>query len=770
MITTRELVSLKKPSIPIAAFFALMLLYLGGGVASIPLAILWLAQSLFGYQLIRLFLPRRFDLGSVYLVSGPGYLVGFLATTWLFMLASGGVFGRALVYGLLLFGLTMAVRPSLKIFSDDVSLSNLLVVTSLALFATTWEFPEMVTPAAGLLIIAGSWIMGQLRPRLRASGLTLGLLLFLWGRTRLTTNWFLESDDLANRMAEGIVTVTRGYVSSVGSYPFERYHWLSPVGTALQAELSQSDIVFVFTVFSPLASLIMMMSSLGFLIRSFLPKKRACILLLISGVALLLQWRVQIDTEATVARLATLPALLSLARVAQVGLSTSSRRGRDSLAVFVSSLVLALMLLLFRADLVVFLLMLMAPIAISLLPVRSAIKVAVGLLVSSLSLTVGLIVMKLVLLKVSNSDWSYATLLVEWRPRDLGYCSSVSLAQEILCVVSLNVELWAAFTICVIAVLILISRSSKNQTELTDLFNLAAPAALSYFAFRFTLTSDFPSSVEGFWQIGLLSAHIFILIVSIGFLLEARSAVKSVLAASVIFVAVYLAVIGGFEWFLEDNRFQLDLSSQARFGSVMFQWFFATTVSLLVLGLVHRYVGALPRVLLACAIVIGFIILGIRGATTDRPFSTDVSAALVANVVGPDDVGEVGEWLRHHTPESAVLATNYQCPAPSASKCSRPRPLGESHPRATANWMLMATSRREFLYLSQPFYNPSEFGVLHDLSVQPGTQTVPEFTTLRERGVTYYVAFRPSTSGPSWKVLSDEAVFSTKNFLVLKLD
>jgi hypothetical protein len=81
----------------------------------------------------------------------------------------------------------------------------------------------------------------------------------------------------------------------------------------------------------------------------------------------------------------------------------------------------------------------------------------------------------------------------------------------------------------------------------------------------------------------------------------------------------------------------------------------------------------------------------------------------------------------------------------------------------------MVRSRREFIYLSQPFYNPFEFKRLHDISIKPGTTSNPDFSELESRGVSFYVAFRDVTKPEAWRKLQKTAAFETKNFIVVRL-
>jgi len=83
--------------------------------------------------------------------------------------------------------------------------------------------------------------------------------------------------------------------------------------------------------------------------------------------------------------------------------------------------------------------------------------------------------------------------------------------------------------------------------------------------------------------------------------------------------------------------------------------------------------------------------------------------------------------------------------------------------------MLMAESRREFLNLSQPFYNPPDTRMLHEVSIAPGTQNVPEFDSLVKRGVDYCVACRECSSPQAWQQLTERAVLASPNFVVIKL-
>lgn len=749
----------------VVGLVVLWLFCLGGGTASIPLALLWFAQCSLGTVMIRLVLRRNQIVNEFLLFVGPGYLVGYLTTTWSYMLLGGGFVAKAAVYlGLVATVAIVTNSHRQRLTSLSGQVTTVVVLLSLVLSAMTWEFPELIASAVALVCVALALASRRLEGKTQSLVVVAGLVGFVVGLSRRSTYWFLESDDLANRVAEGILTVVRGNVASVGAYPFDRYHWVSPVGTALQAELAGADLLFVFTIFSVFASLAMMMASFGLLLQILLREERFDVTFLLTGTALVLWWRVQVDTEASVGRLAILLTLMAIGGLFQQALRTSSQKLTDATTSVVFAVVLGAMLYLYRPDLVVLMLLLCVGVVVSLAKGSPAFKMLLLFVASLSALIAGLFAMNVILGRVSGSSLSYAQLLVDWRPPDLGWCTRGSALRDVMCVISTEIDLWAA----VLVVVVIIVLRFRDESRLNDLLGLLFPAIPSYVAFRLTLTSDFPSSIDGFLQIGLLAGKVLSLLF-VAYLLS-RSKFRRAwltLMSAAIFAAVHINVRAITGAFLDDYVDGVFGRLQGIFTPSFLQWLVASTVLLPALIVARRLLDR--RVSLSHVVFLGFVAVGVWNLQFSRPFATDVDDTLVANVIGPNDVFDVGRWLNENTSSSSLIATNYQCRPTEFVRCTSLDGVGEGHPRATANWMLMAESRREFFYLSQPFYNPPDMRMLHEVSIAPGTQNVPEFDSLVKRGVDYYVACRECSSPQAWQQLTMRAVFSSPNFVVIKL-
>lgn len=750
----------------VIAILVFTFFYLGGNLSSTWLVLVWLGQCSLGLQVLSAVVFQRLREDRLLLLFGPGYLVGYLITTWVYMLLDGGDLAKTGVQGLLVAALVLEVVTQQGHESRRGSrLVNVAVFLSLTLTAMTWEFPELIVPASGLFVLVFALVSTQVNKVAKSMAIALGVFFVGFGWSLRSRYWFIESDDLANRMAEGILSVVRGRVASVGAYPFDRYHWVSPVGTALQAELAGADVLFVFTVFAVVASLVMMMASFGLLLRSVDTGKNPTLVLLLSGTALLLWWKVQIDTEATVGRLAILLTLMGVGRLIQQSLLTPARSTLQIATSVGFLLLLSAMLYLYRPDLVVLMLLLAIGVVVSILNVRHQYKMVILALVSVGALVVGVWLMAVILSRVSGSSLSYAQLLVDWRPPDLGWCSRGSALRDVLCVTSLDVDLWAAVAIGAFLIVL----RTKGDVQLSNVLVLLVPAIPSFFVFRLTLTSDFPSSIEGFLQIGLLSGRVLTMVLAAFLLshLAPRRARVTVLGA-LLFAVVHINLRTRIGNVLEARQEGISGRLQGILTPFLLQWLLASTLLLFVLVASKRLVGR--QVSVSHAVFLGFIAIGIWNLHVTRPMVTDVDESLIENVIGPEDVFEVGSWLRENTPSSVLIATNYQCRPGEFERCRSLELVGDSHPRATANWMLMAESRREFLYLSQPFYNPPELRLLHDVSITPGTQNTPMFGALTERGVDYFVACRECSSAEAWNQMTSRAVFTTVNFAIVKLD
>ncbi|MFM7081445.1 MAG: hypothetical protein ACKOYI_05700, partial [Actinomycetota bacterium] len=428
-------------------------MFLGGGLSSFGLAAVWIAQAALGAQILRRTLGVSAFSGGVLFIFGPGYFVGFLTTTWLFMLLRGGSLSRISIYLLLIASLFVWARKSRGLQADKSEISNIIpTLIGLTFLAMTWEFPELLISAVAFTALVVVTQVPRLGLRTRITLAALSFAVFLWGISRRGSRWYLESDDLANRMAEGIVTVSRGMVASVGAYPFDQYHWVSPVATALQAELSRADLVFTFTVFSAVSSLVMLFASMGIITRSIRASLPVNMTLLVVGLLFTLLWRVQINTEATVGRQAISITILSLFIQVVVDIRRKSLTRRGVLVLLVFAALVGYMLLLYRPDLVVLMLLLLVGVVGSLIQAPRFPTLSFVAL-SALAVTLGLVAMRFVLPMVSQSSVSYATLLVDWRPLDMGWCARGSTLRDFLCVTSLDINLWFALVVASLLVL-----------------------------------------------------------------------------------------------------------------------------------------------------------------------------------------------------------------------------------------------------------------------------------------------------------------------------
>lgn len=748
-------------------FVSAVLMYFGGGLSSVSFAAIWIGQCCLGVQVTRLFLGRRHSTPHIFMLMGPGYLVGFLLSTWMYMLVGGGWFGKTLVFGFFVVAVGTFVSSERRPLEPRGPTASLLVVVfSLVITAMTWEFPELLIAALTIFVVGLFVSIGRMSRHFKVPVVLVGVSCAIYAATLRSEFWFLESDDLANRMAEGTLSVGRGYIGTVGAYPFDRYHWVSPVATALQADLAGVDLLFSFTVASVVASLIMFVSAFGLLLQSVLGQKRLDLPLLLSGTALLLWWKVQIDTEATVGRLAILLSVLSIYRLVQSSHPNWQLTKTTMIAPVAYAVLVGAMLFLYRPDFVVFMLLLTVGLLLSLLVFSPGVRVLVTVFVSTSVIVLGVLLMHRILDYASNSNLSYARLFVDWRPPDLGWCTRGSVLRDALCVFSLEVDLWMSLFVAVL----LVGRLKTTQQYFGKIFILVFPAMLSYFAFRLSLTSDFPSSIEGFLQMGLLTGRVFAVLLATYLLLQLKFRIGvCVVASALVFAVVHVSARSYVAEFLDPRQEGMLGRLQGVFTPNLLQWFIVSAVLSVVAVPCSLFLGEVTRDRLLLVVLLGTIGVGLWNLHLTRPMTNDVDSSLIENVIGPRDVFEIGEWLRNNTPEDTVLATNYQCRPTEANRCRSLELVGDGHPRATANWMLMAESRREFLYLSQPFFNPSEFRKLHEVSITPGSHLVPGLTELAARGVDYYVAHRGSSTTAGWLNFIEKSVVRTANFAVIPI-
>jgi hypothetical protein len=755
--------------IALAVAMTLVLLLLGIGVSNLGFVLVWFAQCCLGIQVLRLFMPHNPQLRGAFAAAGPGYFVGFLLTTWVFFLARGGTPVRLLVYLVFIAAIVAALRRE-RLTARDLSQSFVVAVAllSLVLVGLTREFPQLITSALGAFTLAIALVAARLSWKLRGPVAAIGTIVLVVGTRMRSAYWFLESDDLAQRMGYGIVSVIRGSIETTGAYPLTRYHWVSPVGTALQAELGQSALLQVFTIASPVASLVMLIASFGLILRLTCSEKVGGMAFLFSGAALVVLAKVRVDTEAVVGRLGILVALIGLVRVAQLWLLRDDVRRTDSARVTAMLVVIGATLLLYRPDLVVFMLLLSAGLVFSLVVSDDRLRLPTLFVSSFIVLICGLLLMRIILPLVSQSGSSYASLGIRWRPPDLGWCSRGSVITDALCLVSFDIDLWVSAALAIVLCL----GSAYTSINIVKTIQILVPSILSFLPFRLSLTTDFPSAIDGFLEIGTMSATVLALIVVVNVSASHLSRRRLLIMYIAIAIAAFhLGLRNIFHQLLGRKQEGISGYLHGVFTPSLLYWLLSTLVfivlwALLMFTNMRRLSVHIPAVLL-----IALVIVGVWNNANSQPLKTDVTADLIARAVGPDDVFEVGRWLAINTPESALLATNYQCNPAEYVRCAalEDDPAAQ-WPRATANWMLMATSRRDFLYLSEPWYNEPSFAMLHALSVRPGSQAVPDFRELEELNVSVYVAFKPSTKPAVWADLARRAAFTTDNFAVIQLN
>lgn len=753
----------------IALSFAAVLLMLGAGVSSLGLVLVWLAQCLLGLRVLRIAMPRNPDLVGALVAAGPGYLVGFLLTTWVFVLFRGGTPARIVLYAAFIWALVSLTRDvQFRSATWYQFGASAIALMSVALVGLTREFPELTITALGALVLAFALMPNRFGWRFNGAVAAVGAITSLVGISFLGEYWFLESDDLAHRMSMGALSVSQGAVGIAATFPVHRYHWVSPVGTALQADLAHAPILSTFTIASPIAAVLMLVSSFFLIVRLTRAEQMKGQRLLLAGTALVVLAKVRVDTEAVAGRLGVLVAVVGIVRIAQLWLLRNGVRTTDVMRLAIAFFVLSAMLVLYRPDLVVLLLLLVVGLVFSVVTPKDRSRFFVLVAISIAMISAGLLVLRLVLPKIMQLGASLGFLGVRWRPPDLGWCSRGSTLRDSLCVMSSDVWLWVAVT----GIFVLLASGKHLSFRHVKFAQLLLPAILSYLPLRMTLTTNFPSAIDGFIEIALRCALVLVLVV----ILEASS---SITGASVTLVLGFTALLATAQVALSSYLYDV-LSSrhegvvgrlQGIFTPSLFTWLLASTalgtsVMLLLTTRLRRYLSYGPLVLLAALTFVG-VWSEIRG----RTMTTDVNEQLVSEAIGPIDVFEMGEWLRTHTEKSELLATNYQCNPGRVERCSSVASEQDNTlPTGTANWMLMATSERDFLYLSQPWYSEQTFKGLADMSLKPGLELEPDFQQLEEEGVDLFVAFRENTQPEAWVRLQRRAVFITENFLAVRLN
>jgi len=748
--------------------FAAVLWYLGISPVSALLAVaIWIAQGMTGAWIIGQISARVNRGHDLLFVLGPGAVLGIGATVGTFLLLRGGTVGTTLTLGLLMVGSIawLRVQPRAQVGSDCCDTTPVALLAGCALVANAGEFSNLLLPGVALLALGVVWAY---RPawsyRIVVAAVALALL--ITSAAKRSMYWWWASDDTTMLAAIGTIVVKRGRIADTAGWSTESYHWFLHAWLALWSRLSDGYIFETYQVAWPFVAAVSVFASFWLTLSILLGAEFSPVQLLLLGLAgaglVRLEWTAPQEQQ---------PFLFAMVTVGAWWLNTRRTQNQRSktraiIGLFVMAVAIPAVLYLAKPSLIAAWGLLVAGVAIEAARRRYRLSFFACAVLAMAVVVAGVSAMRI------GSTWvsgRYITTFgISYPSPDLGWCERGSFALTVTCLFSLRATLMVAFIVSIV-VLCLQRFSSHTRT----LVVLMLPLVLAYLPFRLLVSSGVGSGAPSFYRLPEM-AMMMVILLALAVLLSTKRITASVMAllSAVTFVAVQLSV----RWELPS-----DLLGPVLLQFVVTQYLSSLDVAILMFAVVGAacvavVVSRSERLIAIAAATCCVVSLVPIANLVSEPAEPEESVLRMSRpeFLGPADIEDVSTWLRNHTANDAVLATNYLCDEDRIDECRRSSPstmCAFREPVLTASWVLPALSKRDFLYLSQGWdVRPRSF-ILHEISTRLSNEiSRPAIEALVARGVSFFVASRAHSNQDSWRVFVANASFTSKNFAVVDLE
>jgi len=765
----RGLVNLASP----AVLFAVVFIYLGlAPVTAVLAAAVWVAQGATGAVLIRWLMGGVSQRHAVWVVLGPGALLGIGISISLFLLVRGGLLGVIVVTCALFGGALAWGRQTMSGTSATPQLRamNLVALIGCALVANSKEFPNLLVVGVTVITLGISWEQNlSLRrwiPITLAGSVALGL--FAAARAEY---WWWSSDDTTMLSAIGTMIIERGQIADVAGWRTDSFHWLLHAWLALWNHLSFGFVFETYLIAWPVVAASATIASLWlcgelFLRRSLNTASLMMVALVTAGL-IQLEWPAPQEQQPFLFAMVAVSALWLSRRTTERRVSTAKTIGTATLLLVIVPIWLYLMK---PSLLVAHGLLILGALLARFDWLRG--RRLVGASIASLTaIFVGIGFLALASAWISRR--SFTSFGIEFFPDDLGWCKDASLIGSLVCVVSLQAVL--LFAAALGATVMLLIRPNTNKSDATTRATplLMVPLILAYLPLRYFVGSGVGSGATSFYRLPEM-ALMLVVAISVAWLLESLAVQARELTALVL-IATAAALVSRSPGRIYDQVESWLVSMRPlRYlnASDVIALVFVCIAGLVVARL--AFFGKWPwRFLTVVMIVVSFTPItrmAVASATTVTPAGRLARPA----DLGPSDIEDVGRWLQSNTSRDALIATNYLCPTNRLDECTRSNPLFEcpkTRPVLMAGWVLSALSKRDFLYLSQGWNTKTGFCFDHERSTRLGSEVSKDaIDELRDRGVGYYIASLDHTDSRAWQQLVSISAFTTENFAVVSLD
>jgi len=746
-----------------AALFVVSLVYLGLAPLVAVLSVLsWLAVGSLGAVVLEPFLKTESIRHRLLTMLGPGPLLGISLAVFVYLALRGGVFGLWGVIALL------AVAPSIWLRrAEQFSLESLpskipvLSLVGAALLANSREFPNLLLTATGVLIFAIALEDVQHHWFRLAVGIFATSLLFIEVISR-PDYWWWSSNDTATLAGIGTMIIERGAIADIAGWSTSSHHWLLHAWLALWNMISGGNILQTYLIAWPLLAAVSLFASLLLCLELFLGKRvpKNLFLLVASCTAgfIQLEWAAPQEQQ---------PFVFAMFACVALWLTRCDRNNpllgwRLPVAVVVTFIIVPTIFYFLKPSLLVaYALILFGTILVQFGWLKGY-RLLAGMAASAIVIVSGIAALSFASSGISRR--SFASISISFMSRDLGWCKTESVAYSTLCVLSLQSILLAAATVS--ALFLLLGRKSSRLVISPLIF---VPLGLAYLPLRFFVSSGVGSGSPSFYRLSEMGLMLFVAIV------------------------LTLAVEG-------PSKKALAILLPGAFAIVAASWSpgvaYDAVARLLVRFSLFKYLNASDAIALGLTLSIALLVVAastrwrkaesfiavLLSAVCLVPIARTTSASLVgANDpirksrpadFGPSDIEDVAIWIRNNTPNETRFATNYLCPTERLAECSSSASslqCPSREPLLWSSWMLVAFSKRDFVYLSQWWDNKNHF-FDHELSTALGKNpTGDSIRELEDADVSYYLASRAHTSKVSWRLFQRVGVFESENFVVVPL-
>ena len=727
---------------------------------------MWFAVSALGGSVIQS-LVGQVELGLRPLLAlGPGALLGFGVIVIAFLGVRGGWLGFSVVLALLGCGSMVWLRrgqSNLVTGHDRYVILSLLLISG-TLLANSKEFPNLLVPSLGVMLAFVAWSAPR-GTAWRLGSLIVAVGTLIYDVVSRPLYWWWSSDDTTTLSGIGTIIVERGRVADVAGWSTSSHHWFLHAWLALWNQLSFGHVFETYLIAWPVVAAISMFASLLLCIELFLGRRASPTVLLIGCVVtaglVRLEWPAPQEQQ---------PFVFAMVATALLWLRapTTANTGSIWRRIFGSGLILVMV------PLVLFVLKPSLLVAYGLIIV-GAVMVRVGAtsgkrLLLALVASVGAITAGIGLMSLGSS-WvaqrSFTTFSIKWFPDDLGWCSSASTRGSLACVISLQVVLFACALLAAAALWL-----ARTKAPLAGSPVVLMPLALAYLPLRYFVSSGVGSGAPSFYRLSEMVLMIFVVLAVAATLHIVEIRFRNVVI--MLFVAVVIAGLSQGPSIVYDavDRLLTGFSPLRYLNASDVIALCVATIAALVLARWQVFGNSRSRYVFACFVLISMLPIG-RMVFTSATTENDPTRLSRPADFGPEDIEQVGQWLRDNTTFGTLVATNYLCPSQRLKECTREKAeiaCAQHEPSLMSSWALMALSKREFLYLSQGWDSNTLYYFIHRTSTRLGSElSTSAVSELEGLGVSYYVASRQHSHPRVWPKIRAAAAFSTENFAVVSL-